>query len=98
LETEEGFVELLPPQQTTISKHYHEEQLALAIATTAGMFDVFQGKTKSPSILFDKKVIQEFVGQHVKGNKRYVIFFKGEEGTSWFNENTNEVYKDILCI
>jgi len=70
MDTEDGFTELLPPQRTSIYKYYTEDQLALSIATAAGMFDIFKERLKSPSAMFDAKVIGEYVSQHEKGKKR----------------------------
>lgn len=62
MEAEEGFTEILPPQRTSVSKYYNEDNLALNIAAAAGMFDVIKSKLTSPSTFFDKFVISHFVG------------------------------------
>lgn len=71
METDDGFTELLTPQRTTIHKYFNEDQLALSIASSAGLFEVFQRLLTSPSTMFDSKVITEFVGQRKVGKKGY---------------------------
>eukprot|EP00026_Physarum_polycephalum_P000098 Phypoly_transcript_00098.p1 GENE.Phypoly_transcript_00098~~Phypoly_transcript_00098.p1 ORF type:complete len:2137 (+),score=447.21 Phypoly_transcript_00098:354-6764(+) len=81
MESEEGFTELLPAQRTSIAKYYNEDQLALAIAISAGMFDVIKERLTSPSTFFDHLVFSSFIRmkKEKKSGKRVAVYFASDE-------------------
>lgn len=76
METEDGFTEILPAQKTNVSKYYHEDRLALAIAAGAPKSDVeaqqtFLSELNSPSILFKSIAAKEVARRDISDEEIY---------------------------
>ncbi len=59
MEVEDEFVEILPRQQTAMSRHYVEDQLALAAAAAAGIVDTFRQELHSPAVTFKRLAVRQ---------------------------------------
>jgi len=76
METEDGFTEILPAQKTNISKYYHEDRLALAIAAGAPKSDAdaqqtFLSELRSPSTLFKSIAVKEVARRDISDEDVY---------------------------
>ena len=54
----------------TSAIYYNEDQLALAIAVAAGMFDVIKERLHSPSTFFDQLVFSNYVSMKLGSGKQ----------------------------
>lgn len=81
METEDGFTEILPAQKTNVSKYFHEDRLALAIASGAPKSDVeaqqtFLSELRSPSILFKSLAAKEVARRDISDEEIYNTVIK----------------------
>lgn len=63
--SEGDWVEMLPPQQLNVAKHYTADQVAIAAAISAAHTDVLLRELNSPSVWFQQRAAKE-VGKRAR--------------------------------
>lgn len=52
---------MLPPQKRNVGKFYHQDEMALYMAASAGCSDVILDELTSPSVMLKKLSVREYV-------------------------------------